>query len=44
VRLRQVEKLLHAAAEADAEPAAAADRDQRLRELEAVSYGSVQDA
>ena len=35
VRLRKVEKLLHAAAEADAEPLAAADRDQGLRQLEA---------
>ena len=35
VRLGQVEQLLHARAEADAEPLAAADRDQRLHELEA---------
>ena len=35
VRLGQIEELLHALAEADAEPFAAADRDQRLRELEA---------
>ena len=35
VRLGQIEELLHALAEAHAEPLAAADRDQRLRELEA---------
>ena len=35
VRLRQIEQLLHALAEPDAEPLAAADGDQRLRELEA---------
>ena len=39
---RQIEQLLHARAEPDADPLAAADRDQRLRQLEAaveaVSY------
>ncbi len=35
VRFRQIEQLLHAAAEADAEPFTAADGDERLRELEA---------
>ena len=35
VRLGQIEELLHALAEPDAEPLAAADGDQRLRELEA---------
>ena len=34
VRFGQVEKLLHARAEPDAEQLAAADGDQRLRELE----------
>ena len=35
VRLREVEELLHARPEADPEPLAAPDRDQRLHELEA---------
>ena len=35
VRLRQVEQLLHALAQAHAAPFAAADRHQRLRQLEA---------
>ena len=35
VRLGQVEELLHALAQAHAAPFAAADRHQRLRELEA---------
>ena len=41
VRLGQIEQLLHAAAEADAEPGAAADRDQRLRQLKAAVEGIV---
>ncbi len=39
VRFGQVEELLHAVAEADAEPFAAPDRDQRLRQLEAAAVG-----
>ena len=37
VRLGQVEQLLHALPEPDAEPLAAADGDQRLGELEAAA-------
>ena len=36
VRFGQIEKFLHARAETDAEPFAATDRDQRLRQLESV--------
>jgi hypothetical protein len=39
VRLRQVEELLDAAAQADAEPFAAAEGDQRMRELVALAEG-----
>ena len=39
VRLRQVEQLLDAAAEADAEPFAASERDQRVRQLIALAIG-----
>ncbi len=34
MRLRKVEKLLHAVAQSNAEPLSTADRNQRLRQLE----------
>jgi hypothetical protein len=39
VRLGQVEQLLDAGAEADAEPFAAAEGDQRMRQLVALAVG-----